>query len=49
MTEERKAEIKDEFARNQSVCQNVIGLFHLLSNKARFRIEWRGWRGADRF
>jgi DNA-binding transcriptional ArsR family regulator len=38
MTKERMEQIKEEFERNQSVCQNVIGLFHLLSNKSRFRI-----------
>ncbi len=30
--------IKDEFDSNRVVCERVIGLFHLLSNKPRFRI-----------
>ena len=31
-------QIKDEFDGNQVVCEQVIGLFQLLSNKVRFRI-----------
>jgi len=38
MTKEQLQAIKDEFEQNQSVCQNVVGLCHLLSNKSRFRI-----------
>lgn len=38
MTKGELEQIKGEFERNQSVCQNVIGLFHLLSSKPRFRI-----------
>lgn len=38
MTKEQLQAIKDEFEQNQSVCQNVVGLCHLLSNKPRFRI-----------
>jgi DNA-binding transcriptional ArsR family regulator len=38
MTKEQLQSIKDEFEQNQSVCQNVVGLCHLLSNKSRFRI-----------
>ncbi len=30
--------IKEEFLGNQVVCEQVAGLFHLLSNKVRFRI-----------
>ncbi|MGB6223196.1 ArsR/SmtB family transcription factor [Haloferula sp.] len=38
MTKEELQAIKDEFEQNQSVCQHVVELCHLLSNKARFRI-----------
>jgi ArsR family transcriptional regulator len=38
MNKEQLQAIKDEFAQNQSVCQHVVELCHLLSNKARFRI-----------
>ena len=31
-------EIKDQFDNNLVVCERVVGLFHLLSNKPRFRI-----------
>lgn len=30
--------LKDRFLQNQMVCERVVGLFHLLSNKSRFRI-----------
>ncbi|MCF7708000.1 MAG: metalloregulator ArsR/SmtB family transcription factor [Verrucomicrobia bacterium] len=32
------SQIKDEFRRNDLLCTKVIGLFQLISNKARFRI-----------
>ena len=35
---EQLQQIKAEFEGNQMVCEQVIGLFHLLSNKVRFRI-----------
>jgi len=35
---EQLQQIKDEFHGNQQVCEQVVGLFHLLSNKVRFRI-----------
>ena len=31
-------QIKERFQRNQMVCERVVGIFHLLSNKPRFRI-----------
>jgi len=30
--------MKEEFARSESVCAQTLMLFHLISNKARFRI-----------
>ena len=38
MTREELQAVKDQFDSNQVVCEKVIGLFHLLSNKPRFRI-----------
>lgn len=38
MTATELQKIKREFNRNQQVCEKVVGLFHLLSNKVRFRI-----------
>lgn len=38
MTASELQKIKREFNRNQQVCEKVVGLFHLLSNKVRFRI-----------
>ena len=38
MTAAELKQIKDEFAGNQQVCEQVVGLFQLLSNKVRFRI-----------
>ena len=35
---EQLQQIKDEFHGNRQVCEQVVGLFHLLSNKVRFRI-----------
>jgi len=35
---EQLQQIKAEFEGNQQVCEQVIGLFQLLSNKVRFRI-----------
>ncbi len=35
---EQLQQIKDEFDSNQQVCEQVVGLFQLLSNKVRFRI-----------
>lgn len=32
------AELKARFRGNEAVCARVIGLFHLISNKIRFRI-----------
>jgi DNA-binding transcriptional ArsR family regulator len=31
-------ELKKAFEKNEAVCHRVIGVFHLLSNKGRFRI-----------
>ena len=31
-------ELKKTFEKNEAVCAKVIGLFHLFSNKGRFRI-----------
>ncbi len=31
-------ELKEMFKKNEAVCGRVIGLFHLFSNKGRFRI-----------
>jgi ArsR family transcriptional regulator len=31
-------ELQAEFVQNEEVCQHVIGIFQLLSNKIRFRI-----------
>jgi len=31
-------QIRERFLRNQMVCERVVGIFHLLSNKPRFRI-----------
>ncbi|MCB1099401.1 MAG: helix-turn-helix transcriptional regulator [Verrucomicrobiae bacterium] len=38
MTREQLHEVKEQFRSNQVVCERVVGLFHLLSNKPRFRI-----------
>lgn len=38
MTAQELQSIKEEFRNNQPVCEQVVGLFHLLSNKIRFRI-----------
>lgn len=38
MIREQLEEIKEQFDNNRVVCEKVIGLFHLLSNKPRFRI-----------
>jgi ArsR family transcriptional regulator len=38
MTAAQLQQIKAEFEGNQQVCDKVIGLFQLLSNKVRFRI-----------
>jgi hypothetical protein len=38
MTAAQLQQIKAEFESNQMVCEQVIGLFQLLSNKVRFRI-----------
>lgn len=38
MNAEELQRIKDQFRNGQAVCEHVIGLFHLLSNKIRFRI-----------
>ena len=32
------SELKEAFRKNEVVCARVIGLFHLFSNKGRFRI-----------
>lgn len=37
MTKEELKEIKDQFEQNEVVCEKVVGLFHLFSNKVRFR------------
>lgn len=31
-------EVKRSFEKNEAVCHRVLGLFHLFSNKGRFRI-----------
>ena len=38
MSREQLEEIKEQFDNNRVVCEKVVGLFHLLSNKPRFRI-----------
>ena len=38
MTTAELQQLKDRFLQNQMVCERVVGLFHLLSNKPRFRI-----------
>lgn len=38
MNQEKLDEIKEQFENNLVVCERVVGLFHLLSNKPRFRI-----------
>jgi DNA-binding transcriptional ArsR family regulator len=38
MTITELEQIKDQFDNNRVVCERVVGLFHLLSNKPRFRI-----------
>ena len=38
MTAAELQAIKEEFEGNQLVCEQVVGLFHQLSNKSRFRI-----------
>jgi DNA-binding transcriptional ArsR family regulator len=38
MTTAQIQQIKDEFDGRQQVCEHVVGLFQLLSNKVRFRI-----------
>lgn len=38
MTVGQLQKIREEFQGNQLVCEQVAGLFHLLSNKVRFRI-----------
>ena len=38
MTSKELAAVKAEFAQNHLVCEQVVGLFHLFSNKVRFRI-----------
>jgi len=38
MTAKQLREIQDEFASRTQVCEQVIGLLNLLSNKVRFRI-----------
>jgi len=37
MTKEELVCIKEQFDQNQMVCEKVVGLFHLLSSKVRFR------------
>ena len=34
----RHRTIKEEFRKNSAVCERVVTLLHLISNKARFRI-----------
>lgn len=38
MNREALGEIKEQFDNSRVVCEKVVGLFHLLSNKPRFRI-----------
>ena len=38
MTPEQLQAVKTQFEENQLVCEQVVGLFHLFSNKVRFRI-----------
>ena len=45
MTPEQLQSIKEEFRNGQAVCEQVVGLFHLLSNKIRFRIVCTLLRG----
>ncbi|NWK56698.1 helix-turn-helix transcriptional regulator [Verrucomicrobiaceae bacterium N1E253] len=37
MTQDQLDAIKRQFEDNQLVCEKVVGLFHLFSNKVRFR------------
>lgn len=37
MTKEELKAIKEQFEQNEVVCEKVVGLFHLFSNKVRFR------------
>jgi len=37
MTKEELQAIKDQFESNEVICEKVVGLFHLFSNKVRFR------------
>jgi len=37
MTREQLETIKQQFDHNQLVCEQVVGLFHILSSKVRFR------------
>ncbi|HEY5911542.1 MAG TPA: metalloregulator ArsR/SmtB family transcription factor [Verrucomicrobiae bacterium] len=38
-------ELKEAFRKNEAVCARVVGLFHLFSNKERFRIACLAVRG----
>ena len=38
MTSAELQAVKEQFESNQVVCEQVVGLFHLFSNKVRFRI-----------
>ncbi|QQL45642.1 ArsR/SmtB family transcription factor [Sulfuriroseicoccus oceanibius] len=37
MTQDQLEDIKQQFGNNQAVCEQVVGLFHILSSKVRFR------------
>jgi DNA-binding transcriptional ArsR family regulator len=39
--------IKEEFRKNSDVCERVVTLLHLISNKARFRIVCLLSRGGE--
>jgi DNA-binding transcriptional ArsR family regulator len=39
--------IKEEFRKNSEVCERVVTLLHLISNKARFRIVCLLSRGGE--
>ena len=39
--------IKEEFRKNSAICERVVTLLHLISNKARFRIVCLLSRGGE--
>jgi DNA-binding transcriptional ArsR family regulator len=39
--------IKEEFRKNSAICESIVTLLHLISNKARFRIVCLLGRGGE--